>query len=65
MINEAWAVICVIGVWGWILSGVGFTLKVFTDVGAFKGKSAVFWGACFIFFYALWIAGMINAGSGA
>ena len=61
MINEAWAVICVIGVWGWILSGVGFTLRVFPAGDAFKRKSAVLWGACFIFFYALWIAGMINA----
>jgi hypothetical protein len=61
VINEGWAFISVIGVWGWILSGIVFTLKVFPAVHAFECKSAALWGGCFIFFYALWIAGMIHA----
>jgi len=61
MINEVWAIITEIGVWGWILSGVGFTLRVFPTGDAFNGKSAAVWGGCFLFFYGLWIAGMIHA----
>ena len=61
MMNEGWTVICVVGVWGWIFSSVGFILTAFRAKGAFDGKSAALWGGSFIFFYALWVAGMINA----
>ena len=61
MINEGWDYLCIIGVWGWILSGVGFILKAFPIRDAFKGKSALFWGGCFVFFYVLWLVGMIRA----
>ncbi len=58
--NEGWAVVCVIGVWGWILSGIGFILRAFPTKDSFDRRSAALWGGVFIFFYALWIAGMIN-----
>jgi hypothetical protein len=61
MINEGWALITVIGVWGWILSGIGFILGVFPTRDAFDSKSAALWGGSFIFFYAIWVAGMVNA----
>jgi hypothetical protein len=60
MINEGWAVVTVIGVWGWILSGIGFILGVFPARDEFNRKSATIWGASFFFFYALWVTGMIN-----
>ncbi len=58
--NEGWAVVCVIGVWGWILAGVGFILSAFPRRDSFNGRSAAVWGGSFLFFYAMWIAGMIN-----
>ena len=61
MRSEAWAIICIIGVWGWIFSGVGFILKVFPAKDSFDGRSAAVWGGCFLLFYALWIAGMIHS----
>jgi hypothetical protein len=61
MINEVWAIVAVIGVWGWILAGVGFTFRAFPARDRFNGRCAAIWGGCFIFFYALWIAGMIKA----
>ena len=61
MISEGWAVICIIGVWGWILAGIGFILKAFPAKDVFEKKSAALWGGCFIFFYALWVVGMINS----
>ncbi len=59
--NEGWAVICVIGVWGWIISGIGFLLKAFPAKDSFDGKTAALWGGCFILFYALWVVGMISS----
>ncbi len=58
--NEGWAVVCVIGVWGWVLTGVGFILKSFTAKDKFSGSAAALWGGGFLLFYALWVAGMIN-----
>jgi hypothetical protein len=61
MINEGWAVVVVIGVWGWIMAGVGFVLQAFPARNRINGRSATVWGGCFIFFYFLWVTGMINA----
>ena len=61
MENEAWGIICVIGVWGWILSVVGFIVKVFPAGERFNSRSAMIWGGSFIIFYALWVVGMLNA----
>jgi len=61
MENEAWGIICVIGVWGWILSVVGFIIKVFPTGNRFDSRSAMIWGGSFLLFYALWVVGMINA----
>lgn len=61
MINEGWAVITVIGVWGWILAGVGFFIRVFPARDRFNGGAAAIWGGAFILFYLLWVTGMINA----
>jgi hypothetical protein len=61
MINEGWAVVTEIGVWGWILAGIGFTLKAFPAKDSFNGRAAAVWGGCFIFSYFLWVIGMINA----
>jgi hypothetical protein len=61
MEDVVWGIITVIGVWGWILSIVGFIVKVFPTGDRFNGRSAISWGSSFIFFYALWVVGMINA----
>ena len=61
MINDGLAVICIIGVWGWILSGVGFILRVFPVRHAFEKRAAAIWGGCFLVFYTLWVAGMIRS----
>lgn len=61
MIHEGWAAVCVVGVWGWILSGAGFVLKAFPRRDLFKRNPAAIWGAVFILFYVLWVVGMILA----
>jgi hypothetical protein len=61
MESEAWGIICSVGVWGWILSVVGFIVRVFPPGGRFNRMAAMIWGGCFLFFYALWVVGMMNA----
>lgn len=61
MASEWWGVICVVGVWGWILSMVGFILRAFPSVNRFDGRSAAIWGAGTLLFYVLWVVGMMNA----
>jgi hypothetical protein len=60
MIHEGWAIVCIVGVWGWILSGTGFILKVFPRRDKFQHRPAAIWGGSFILFYVLWVVGMIN-----
>jgi hypothetical protein len=61
MANQWWGVICDVGVWGWVLSAVGFILGAFPARDRFNGKQALIWGAGFLFFYALWVVGMMHA----
>ena len=61
MLSEGWAVICLAGLYGWILSAVGFILKAFPVKGVFDRKPAAWWGGAVLLFYTLWIAGMYNA----
>jgi len=61
MINEGWAFICVIAVWGWILSLVAFILKVFPARNTFEKRSAIIWGVSFIAFYVIWVTAMIRS----
>lgn len=61
MSNEWWGVICDVGVWGWVLSVVGFILGVFPARDRFDCNKALTWGTGFLFFYALWVVGMMHA----
>jgi hypothetical protein len=61
MRNEWWGVITVVGVWGWILAGIGFILKAFPVKDRFDKRGALMWGITFLFFYAMWVLGMMNA----
>lgn len=61
MLNEGWALFCVMGFWGWVLVTVGFILKAFPARGKFCSKAAALWGGGVVLFYFVWVVGMINA----
>ena len=61
MISEGWALICMAGFYGWILSTLGFILKAFPVKGTFRGRPAALWGGAIIIFYTMWLTGMYNA----
>lgn len=60
-VNEAWAFLVVVGFWGWVLCTVGLIIKGFPQRDVFARKTARWWGSAVIFFYSLWVMGMMNA----
>lgn len=61
MLHEGWAVICQIGLWGWVVSAVGLIVRAFPAREALNGQAALRWGGALAAFYAIWIAGMVMA----
>jgi len=56
-----WSIICEAGFVGWIACVFGFIIFVFTGEKGFQTKGAFVWGAMIVFFYAVWIIGMLKA----
>lgn len=61
MLHEGWALVCQAGLWGWIVSAVGFIMKAFPSRGVFEKRAAITWGICLAVGYAVWIVGMVMA----
>ena len=61
MINEWWALVSQIGLWGWIFSMLAFIFKVFPQRNAYHGRAGLFLGAACIVFFATWVLGMVCA----
>jgi hypothetical protein len=61
MINETWALICEISLWGWIAATIGLILHSFPSRDAFRKRPAAAWGGCLAILFALWIVGMLKA----
>lgn len=59
--NEAWGVVTIIGLLGWISSAIFFIFKALPESGRFEKRPALVFGGILAIFYALWIAGMLNA----
>jgi hypothetical protein len=60
MMHEGWAIVCVVGFWGWVFATIGFILKAFPSASSFSGKIAAMWGGVVIICYLLWFMGMLN-----
>jgi hypothetical protein len=58
-----WTLILEVGLVGWIGSVIGFLMRSLTGGQTPKLKSgpAVFWGIMVLFFYTMWILGMIRS----
>jgi hypothetical protein len=61
MIHEGWALICEIGLWGWVAAAAGLILCAFPRRDEFRKVPATIWGGSLLLFYALWCVGMLNA----
>ena len=60
MINDPWALLCEVSLWGWQGAALGFILRSFPTRDAFNKRTGAVWGSCFIFFYILWTVGMLK-----
>jgi hypothetical protein len=61
MIHEGWALICEIGLWGWIAATAGLILQAFPSRDTFRKRPAALWGGCLLLCYVLWCVGMLKA----
>jgi hypothetical protein len=61
MLNEGWALLSVVGFWGWAGAVVGLALTSFPVQGRFSSRPASIWGSGVIFFFVLWIVAMLHA----
>lgn len=61
MINQGWAIACEIGFFGWVSCTLGFIFRSFGEDDSFYAKRGLFWGGFVVFFYALWVLGMLRA----
>ena len=56
-----WTLVCLAGLWGFVLSTVGMILRTFPARGVFDRGSALKWGTALLFCFAAWMIGMANA----
>ncbi|HIE64822.1 MAG: hypothetical protein ABGX83_07520 [Nitrospira sp.] len=56
-----WSILLEIGFWGWITGTLLFIFRAFNTEHQWNMRRGVFWGGIAIFFYALWIIGMMKA----
>jgi hypothetical protein len=56
-----WTMICLAGVWGFVLSTIGFILKSFPARGVFDCAKALKWGGALLLFFIAWMVGRANA----
>lgn len=61
MLNDGWAVVCQVGLWGWIASTIILIVKAFPMRGVMDGKAAGRWGGVGVAFFVIWILGMVLA----
>lgn len=61
MLHDGWAVVCQIGLWGWIASTIVLIVKAFPVRGVADVKAAGLWGGVVAASFALWILGMVLA----
>lgn len=61
MMSDLWSLVCLVGLWGWVLSACLLLAKAFPSRGVFLARPALVWGGAFAVCYALWLAGMSHA----
>ncbi|ACM20988.1 hypothetical protein Geob_2638 [Geotalea daltonii FRC-32] len=61
MSSQQWAILTLLGFYGWISSTVAFILTSFPSNGGFLVKKGIRIGSCVVFFFVMWIIGMLNA----
>ncbi len=56
-----WQIVCLAGLWGWVLATVGFILAGFPARGVFAARRAFPWGVAVVVCFFAWVVGMLHA----
>lgn len=56
-----WSMVCVAGLWGFVLSTVGLILQGFPARGELAWRPCLRWGVALLFCFIFWLIGMANA----
>lgn len=59
--SQNWALLTLLGLYGWILSTVAFILKSFPPNGGFISEKGIKYGTFIVVFFSIWIIGMLKA----
>jgi len=59
--REAWAIVTIVGFAGWLSATLLLLFTAFPERGRFEKRPAMVWGSVLALFYAVWIAGLLNA----
>ena len=61
VLSLPWSMVCLFGLWGFVISTVGLIHKGFPARGVLARGASLKWGAALLFCFALWLLGMANA----
>lgn len=59
--NEYWALLSQVGLWGWIVTMLFLIRSAFPENNLFVARAAYKWGGISLCFFASWVAGMLLA----
>jgi len=60
MSHDMWALVLLVGLWGWILSTLVFIFQAFPSRDAFAFRPALKWGVCSIVSFTAWVIGLLK-----
>ena len=61
MLLELWSVILIAGLAGWLFSCIMLIFRAFPARGVFVASSGIRWGSAVLFFFFIWVVGVLNA----
>ena len=59
--NLLWSMVCLVGLWGVVLSTAGLILQGFPARGVFAVRPSLRWGTALLICFICWLVGMANA----
>jgi hypothetical protein len=59
--REFWSLVCLAGLWGFVISTVGLILQGFPARGVLVRRPCLRWGGALLFCFIAWIVGMAHA----
>jgi len=59
--REFWSLLCLAGLWGFVFSTVGLTLRGFPARGVCVRRACLGWGGALLVCYVVWMVGMAHA----